>query len=184
MPHSKLVKGCTMSIKLIVSHPLVCLSLTVQDQCAMQCVQCVEFMEKAPRHRHTAATKSQQAIAAAFWAFLDGDKNALRGIVPETDSYTAFRKMVIDRVRSIPWGHTVSYKKLAAHIDNPEAVRAVASVMRSNDLPLVIPCHRVVSSSGRIGGFMGKTQGWSVAVKRRLLENEGVRFNERNLLLP
>jgi methylated-DNA-[protein]-cysteine S-methyltransferase len=54
----------------------------------------------------------------------------------------------------------------------PKAVRAAASVMRHNDYPIVIPCHRVVRTDGTVGGFMGKSRGSSIELKRRLLRHE------------
>ena len=56
----------------------------------------------------------------------------------------------------------------------PNAVRAVANVMRNNRFPMIIPCHRVIKSNGTTGGFAGQVQGRMVKLKRRLLEHEGI----------
>jgi len=83
-----------------------------------------------------------------------------------------FTRKVLQAARTIPYGKTVSYARLAAMAGNPAGVRAAASVMRSNPFPLVVPCHRVIRSDGSPGGFMGKTTGREVRLKRILLKRE------------
>ena len=68
---------------------------------------------------------------------------------------TAFRKRVWEALRKIPYGETRSYRDIAESIDNPKAVRAVGSANKANPIPLIIPCHRVIGSSGKLVGFMG-----------------------------
>ena len=70
--------------------------------------------------------------------------------------------------QAIPSGETRSYKQLAAALGNPKAARAVGMANNRNPIPLIIPCHRVVGSGGKLVGFRG---GWDI--KRRLLELEG-----------
>jgi urocanate hydratase len=72
----------------------------------------------------------------------------------------------------VGWGEVVTYGELAGMAGRPRAARAVGSAMRDNPLPFVIPCHRVVAAGGRIGGYGGGRN--AVALKRRLLEREGV----------
>jgi len=88
---------------------------------------------------------------------------------PRTD----FQHRVIAACRAIPRGKTLTYGQLAAKVGNPGAARAVGSVMSSNPLPLVIPCHRVLAAGGGLGGYSAR-QG--LAMKRRLLEMEGAEF--------
>lgn len=106
--------------------------------------------------------------------FLDGKTKSLRGIPLDLGGLTAFQRRVLQTARSISWGTVVSYSDLARMSGNPKAVRAVASVMRNNDFPLVVPCHRVVRKDGSVGGFMGMTKGKCVELKRKLLERERV----------
>ncbi len=82
---------------------------------------------------------------------------------------TPFTKTVLKRAAKIPYGKTVSYGQLAAQIGRPTAFRAVAQALGSNPVPLVIPCHRVIQSDGRLGGFTGRC---GVALKAKLLELE------------
>ncbi len=80
---------------------------------------------------------------------------------------TAFQMRVWDILRKIPYGETVSYNQVAEKIGNPKAVRAVATACASNRVALVIPCHRVVRSSGELSGYR-----WGVERKKQILENE------------
>jgi methylated-DNA-[protein]-cysteine S-methyltransferase len=82
---------------------------------------------------------------------------------------TPFRKRVLEQTRKIAYGQRLTYGELAARAGKPGAARAVGSVMASNPLPIVIPCHRVVASGGALGGFSAP-QG--IELKRRLLEME------------
>lgn len=72
--------------------------------------------------------------------------------------------------RSIPNGQTRSYKWLASMAGNPKASRAAGQSMANNRLPIIIPCHRVISSNGKLGGF-GKHHSM-ISIKRHLLEIE------------
>ncbi|HXK33250.1 MAG TPA: methylated-DNA--[protein]-cysteine S-methyltransferase, partial [Dehalococcoidia bacterium] len=78
---------------------------------------------------------------------------------------SGFRRDVMLACAAIPRGATASYADLARRVGRPGAARAVGNVMRTNPLPLVVPCHRVVGSNGSLTGFGG-----GLDVKRRLLE--------------
>lgn len=68
---------------------------------------------------------------------------------------TDFEKKVYNALLQVPYGTTVSYRELAEMTGNPNAARAVGQALRKNRLPLIIPCHRVIGSSGKNVGFMG-----------------------------
>jgi methylated-DNA-[protein]-cysteine S-methyltransferase len=80
---------------------------------------------------------------------------------------TAFQKSVWSELAKIPYGETRSYKEIARAIGRPKAVRAVGNANGRNSLPLIIPCHRVIASSGGLGGF-----GHGLRVKNQLLNFE------------
>lgn len=82
---------------------------------------------------------------------------------------TAFQQRVWQALREVPWGETISYAELAARIGAPKAVRAVAGACGANPLAVVVPCHRVVGSNGKLTGYR-----WGLEKKRRLLEREAV----------
>ncbi len=76
----------------------------------------------------------------------------------------------MDQLRQVGYGETVSYGELAERSGSPRAARAVGTVMATNRIPLILPCHRVLGSAGRIGGFSAP-QG--IDLKRRMLDLEG-----------
>jgi methylated-DNA-[protein]-cysteine S-methyltransferase len=96
----------------------------------------------------------------------DGD---FRDVPIEISDHTEFQRRVVEQCRSIPSGSTCSYGELARRAGRPGAARAVGNVMRNNRLPLIVPCHRVVASSGKLQGFSAP-QGLSM--KQRLLDME------------
>jgi AraC family transcriptional regulator of adaptative response/methylated-DNA-[protein]-cysteine methyltransferase len=87
---------------------------------------------------------------------------------------TAFQRRVWTALQAIPRGETRSYAQIASEIGQPKAVRAVAHACASNPLAVVIPCHRVIGSNGKLTGYR-----WGVERKQHLLEME-----RRSLLAP
>jgi methylated-DNA-[protein]-cysteine S-methyltransferase len=81
---------------------------------------------------------------------------------------TEFQIAVWRALQTIPYGETWSYAELARRIGRPSAVRAVGAANGANPLPIVVPCHRVIGSSGSLVGFGG-----GLETKRRLLALEG-----------
>lgn len=77
---------------------------------------------------------------------------------------TLFQRQVWEIARLIPYGETRSYLWIAKRMKRPGAARAVGQALGSNPLPIIVPCHRVVTSNGKLGGFSG-----GVEMKRRLL---------------
>lgn len=68
---------------------------------------------------------------------------------------TAFQKQAWDALLAIPYGETRSYKEQAQHLGNPKAVRAVAAANGQNKVSVLIPCHRVIGSDGKLTGYAG-----------------------------
>ncbi len=68
---------------------------------------------------------------------------------------TEFQVSVLEALRDIPYGETVSYGEIARRIGRPRAVRAVGAANGRNPIPIVVPCHRVIGSSGDLTGFGG-----------------------------
>jgi methylated-DNA-[protein]-cysteine S-methyltransferase len=101
--------------------------------------------------------------------YFEGDRHAfdvsldLRGLPPFTLS-------VLKELARVPYGKTTTYGALAAKVGHPRAARAVGTVMNRNRIPIVLPCHRVVGSSGNLTGYAG-----GLDVKRALLALEGAR---------
>ena len=97
--------------------------------------------------------------------YLEGESQYLDFPVIHLNS--PFRKKVLEAERNIPYGETRSYGEVAKMVNNPRAARAVGSANAENPLPLYFPCHRIINSNGKLGGF-----GWGVDVKQYLLDLE------------
>jgi methylated-DNA-[protein]-cysteine S-methyltransferase len=86
---------------------------------------------------------------------------------------TPFQLRVWQRLREIPYGETISYGQLARDIGQPQASRAVGLANGSNPIPIIIPCHRVIGSNGKLTGYGG-----GLPIKEKLLA-----FESRQLAL-
>ena len=85
----------------------------------------------------------------------------------DTRDATRFRRAVWEATSSIPYGETRSYEWIAQCIGKPGAARAVGQALKSNLLPIIVPCHRVIGKDGSLTGFS-----CGIDVKKRLLELE------------
>lgn len=86
---------------------------------------------------------------------------------------TAFQRRVWDELAKIPFGQTRSYQDIAQAIGRPGASRAVGQANHHNPVAPLIPCHRVITSTGTLGGYGG-----GMPLKKALLEHEGIRLDE------
>ncbi len=82
---------------------------------------------------------------------------------------TNFQVSVWKEISKIPYGETRTYKEIAKLLGKPNSSRAVANACGKNPFPLDIPCHRVIRSDGKIGGYSGKG---GVETKEKLLMQE------------
>lgn len=90
------------------------------------------------------------------------------GHIPLDVKGTAFQEAVWAELRRIPPGETRTYAQLAAAIGRPKAVRAAGSANGANNVAVLIPCHRVIATGGRMGGYA-----YGLEIKRKLLAREG-----------
>jgi len=91
----------------------------------------------------------------------------------DTSGYSLFKLKVFETVGRISYGEVRSYKEVACEIGIPNGARAVGMAMRENRHPLLIPCHRVIASNKKLGGWSGPPE-----LKSRLLSIEGNLVNE------
>ena len=84
---------------------------------------------------------------------------------------TEFQRRVWVALREIPYGETRTYKEIAERVGNAKASRAVGMACHRNPIVILVPCHRVLGSDGKLTGFAG-----GLDVKRELLELEGVKI--------
>ena len=86
---------------------------------------------------------------------------------------TNFERTVWKEISKIPFGETRTYKDIAIAIGKPNSSRAVANACGKNPYPVIIPCHRVIKSDGKLGGYSGAG---GVKKKKELLKLENVKF--------
>ena len=97
---------------------------------------------------------------------------------PDSLSNIAFRHTklqlkVWNYLKKIPLGEVRTYKQVAKAVDRPLAVRAVANAIGKNPFPIKIPCHRVIRSDGKLGGYSGPG---GLKKKKLLLKKEGIKL--------
>ncbi len=95
----------------------------------------------------------------------------IREQVLNSTSITPFQKRVYLELLNVPRGHTITYKELAQRIGCRSA-QAVGQALRRNPFAPQVPCHRVISSNGSLGGFHGQREGEMIERKRQLLQQE------------
>jgi methylated-DNA-[protein]-cysteine S-methyltransferase len=86
------------------------------------------------------------------------------------DGFSSFGTSVLTTCREIELGQIITYGQLAKRAGRPNASRAVGSTLAKNPLPLIIPCHRIIRSDGKLGGFSAPG---GIAFKQKMLELEG-----------
>lgn len=93
-------------------------------------------------------------------------------LLPLTLSYCpAFTQKVLEFLKTIPFGSSLSYGDVASHIGSPRAARAVGGAVGANPFPLLLPCHRVLAAGGKLGGFS-----CGIEIKKVLLAFESIHY--------
>ncbi|MBN1257272.1 MAG: methylated-DNA--[protein]-cysteine S-methyltransferase [Planctomycetes bacterium] len=103
-------------------------------------------------------------------AYLSG-KEITFTIPLDLSSGTPFQQSVWQALVKVPWGKGISYSELAKRSKKPTATRAVANACGANQIPIIIPCHRVLRADGCLGGWSGPA-----GLKGKLLAMEGIAF--------
>ena len=101
--------------------------------------------------------------------YFEGERVDLSAVKVDLSRYGTFHANVIQAAQGIPYGRLVTYGELAKMAGSERAARAAGSAMAGNNTPIIVPCHRVIASGGKIGGFSSGLE-W----KRELLRLEGV----------
>jgi AraC family transcriptional regulator of adaptative response/methylated-DNA-[protein]-cysteine methyltransferase len=148
----------------------VMLAATETGVCAVTLGDSAAELEEWLRAEFPAATVNRADADLRDWlqALLD----QLGGELPHPDlpldvQGTAFQRRVWEELRRIPAGETRTYTQVAGAIGRPAAVRAVARACATNNVSVLIPCHRVVGSDGSLRGYR-----WGVERKKKLLDKE------------
>jgi len=129
----------------------------------------------SPRILH--APRRLDQVARQLAEYFDGDR---RDFVLPLDFQLAhgFRREVLACLVMIDYGHTETYAQVAAATGHPRAVRAVGTACATNPLPVIVPCHRVLRSDGKLGGYVGGLQ-----TKTALLSLEAGRYADTDSAL-
>jgi len=113
-----------------------------------------------------------EETAAAIEGILEGERIEIPLDVADLGRCGEFQRLVLRAEHRIPRGRVSTYKLIGEYLGRRNGARAVGNALARNPFPLIVPCHRVVRSDGRLGGYQG-----GVAMKRALLEMEGLTFD-------
>jgi methylated-DNA-[protein]-cysteine S-methyltransferase len=122
-----------------------------------------------------------EQVIAGLRRYFAGAQVEFTSVALDLAGADAFQRAVYDATRSLCWGTTTTYGELARNIGSPHAARAVGQALGRNPVPIIVPCHRVLASGQRLGGFSAFGGG---ATKRRLLALEGIHLDEEPPRLP
>jgi methylated-DNA-[protein]-cysteine S-methyltransferase len=115
---------------------------------------------------HLRVTNIPESFIQEIKEYFDGNSKEFSQSV-QLDTGTEFERKVWTSLSTIPYGETRSYKWLAQYVGSPKGTRAVGRALSKNPIPIVLPCHRIIESNGKLGGFA-----WGSDIKRRLLSLE------------
>ena len=118
-----------------------------------------------------AVRRNLERVRREINEYFEGERQ--RFTIPAVPEGTEFEKQVWQALLKIPFGKCVSYGDLARRIGKPGAARAVGRAAGKNPVPLIIPCHRLLASGGKLGGFTG-----GIEEKKKLLKHEGIELEE------
>jgi len=127
-------------------------------------VKSVHFMKN-----QTGKTRINHPVSLDLQRYFKGEIVDFSCYNIDLTGFTPFQQQVLTATRSIVWGHSITYSQLASKINRPGATRAVGTALGKNRVPVIIPCHRVVSKNGP-GGFS-----YSADVKLKLLGLESIK---------
>ena len=157
----------------VLDSPLGPLTVVVEDGCLVG-LYVEQGLAKALERSAVLGEASQpedvpllREVADQLAAYFRGERTDFD--LPVAAAGTPFQQRVWDALRQIPYGETRSYGQLAAAVGNPAASRAVGAANGRNPVSIVVPCHRVVGSTGRLTGYAG-----GVTTKQALLAHEQV----------
>ena len=120
-------------------------------------LQLLGFPTGAMKRRHDSDWEKNdepfKAVIKQLDEYFDGSRQDFD--LPLKPQGTEFQRRVWQALQQIPYGETWSYGELAKYVGNPKASRAVGAANGINPIPVIIPCHRVIGSNGKLTGFGG-----------------------------
>ena len=151
-----------------ISSPIGILTLIASDTGLREVV----FKNSSPKNESLKTNNDHPILVRAekeLHEYFSGKRKTFS--VPLEIEGTNFQKKAWNALLNIPYGETTSYGEQASRIGNKKAVRAIGAANGRNPLPIVIPCHRVIASTGHLHGFGG-----GLPAKKKLLELENVKI--------
>jgi methylated-DNA-[protein]-cysteine S-methyltransferase len=142
-PHGSIVVAAT-------HDGLVRIGLPIEDEDAVLDELAHRISGRVLRAPRTAVNQTRQQLDEYFQR-----RRTEFHLILDWQLTSGFRRHVLAATAQIPYGHTASYTDVAALAGSPGAVRAAGTALATNPLPIVIPCHRVLKSSGQLGAYRG-----------------------------
>ena len=155
-----------LTLRSSLASQLGVISIVTDSEGVLQGIQLPRLASPSGSPRQDPPPAAHRAVHRQLREYLAGRRRALS--LPFCAVGTDFQMTVWAQLRSIPWGETRAYSELARALEKPGAARAVGTACSRNPIPILIPCHRVLSAQGGLGGWTG-----DLRVKRFLLRIEG-----------
>src|SRR5882762_5969975 len=145
-------------------------------------VTCVEYLVAGRDFAHSRLARvpgvepiedgaEVEGLYGELLEFVEGRRSRLAWPLDLRLARSDFHRAVLTATARIPYGAVRSYAGIAREVGRPSATRAVAQALRWNPLPIVVPCHRIIGTSGALTGYAGN----QIGLKQRLLAVEGIR---------
>lgn len=128
------------------------------------------FARRCPGCAEQAPPEFVHMVMTTVVDHLAGNNRDLAALPVDLEGIPEFERRVYEAARRIPPGSTRTYGEIASSINAAGAAQAVGRALAANPIALLVPCHRVVATGGKIGGF---SAGGGAATKRRILRIEG-----------
>ena len=139
--------------------------ISIEESIRGGSVSCVYLPNQKPRIPEN-PSEFLKDVKSQFAEYFKG-KRKVFDFTLNFDICTEFMKSVYEELLKIPYGETATYKDIAEHIGLPKSYRAVGFANNRNPLPIVVPCHRIIGSDGKLVGYAG-----GIDMKIKLLELE------------
>jgi len=153
--------------------PRVCRIFLPEEQTSVENLVQTDFADSS---RLSCPTITE--LGERIQSFLEGGAVDFGLDVIALERYSEFQQRVLLAVHKIPRGWLSTYGRIAGSLQVPGGARAVGRALSLNPFPIIIPCHRVISSNCELGGFGG-----GLRMKRALLELEGIEFSQTGNVL-
>lgn len=118
-------------------------------------------------HQENKTNAISEKVCQQLEEYFSGSRKSFE-LEMDFEQGTGFQKKVWKALLDIPYGQTISYKELADRVGSVKGYRAVGLANGKNPIPIIVPCHRVIGSNGKLTGYAS-----GIDVKRFLLETEG-----------